>query len=239
VTTEQEKTIMSDDTQDQQLADAARAALPALILLGDYIGNTFDGKTGIPAFDRCAIIMNIRAALGEAGDAGDERGDEQQPLTSAWLKEFSRPRGTAAARDDSRPPAPPFSSYPSPVDLRFPPPAGSGEQDERYGADGQPLPRGRCDTCGAPCSPDEDTCTADPAHQTVLTGDEDEDAYEGIDASMAKEDRRNAWQEGDDEDDGEYLPGTFVRAGHPGDVNDPERYPDEPLTGDESPAAEF
>ncbi len=113
-------------------------------------------------------------------------------------------------------------------------------QDERYGADGQPLPRGRCDTCGAPCSPDEGTCTADPAHQTALTGDEDEDGYEGIDASMAKEDRRNAWQEGDDEDDGEYLPGTFVREGHPGDVNDPERYPDdEPMGGNESPVAEF
>jgi hypothetical protein len=41
--------------------------------------------------------------------------------------------------------------------------------DERYGADGQPLPRGRCDTCGAPCSPDEGGCTADPAHETALS----------------------------------------------------------------------
>lgn len=217
---------MSDDTQDRQLADAARAALPALILLGDYIGNTFDGKTGIPAFDRCAIIMNIRAALGEAGDAGDERGDEQQPLTSAWLKAFSRPRGTAVTRKGGGDPLSPFSSYPSP-DL-VPGPELLRYPDERYGAYGQLLPRGRCDTCGAPCSPDEGTCTADPAHQTALTGDEDEDedAYEGIDASMAKEDRRNAWQDeaSQDEDSAERYP----------DGND-----EPPLTGSESPVAEF
>jgi hypothetical protein len=89
------------------------------------------------------------------------------------------------------------------------------DADERHGADGQPLPRGRCDTCGAPCSPDEGACTADPAHQTALTGDEDEDGYEGIDASMAKEDRRNAWQ----------------------DSEAPDTEP--PLTGNESPVAEY
>lgn len=87
------------------------------------------------------------------------------------------------------------------------------EADERHGADGQPLPRGRCDTCGAPCSPDEGACTADPEHETAL--DADEDGYAGIDASMAKEDRRNAWQNSED----------------------PDTEP--PLTGNESPVAEF
>jgi hypothetical protein len=50
------------------LADAARAALPALVLLGDFIGNTFEGKTGIPAFDRCRIILDLKRALGELPD---------------------------------------------------------------------------------------------------------------------------------------------------------------------------
>lgn len=50
------------------LEDAARAALPALVLLGDFIGNTFEGKTGIPAFDRCRIILDLKRALGELPD---------------------------------------------------------------------------------------------------------------------------------------------------------------------------
>jgi hypothetical protein len=45
----------------------------------------------------------------------------------------------------------------------------ASSQDEHYGADGPPLPRGRCDTCGAPCSPGEGDCTADPAHETALS----------------------------------------------------------------------
>jgi hypothetical protein len=45
------------------LAAAAGDALPALCLLGDFIGNTFPGKIGYPAFDRCAIILNLRNAL--------------------------------------------------------------------------------------------------------------------------------------------------------------------------------
>lgn len=49
--------------------------------------------------------------------------------------------------------------------------------DECYGADGQPLPYGRCDTCGAPCS--ADGCTANTAHETAL--DEEEPPAEEYD----------------------------------------------------------
>lgn len=38
--------------------------------------------------------------------------------------------------------------------------------DESYGPDGQPLPRGRCDTCGAPC--DGQGCTTDRSHDTAI-----------------------------------------------------------------------
>jgi hypothetical protein len=48
------------------LQAAARAAIPALVLLGDFIGNTFDGKVGIPAFDRCGVILALREALAKA-----------------------------------------------------------------------------------------------------------------------------------------------------------------------------
>jgi hypothetical protein len=48
------------------LLPAARAAIPALILLGDFIGNTFDGKVGIPAFDRCAVIWALKTAIAQA-----------------------------------------------------------------------------------------------------------------------------------------------------------------------------
>ena len=68
------------------LEAAARAAVPALVLLGDFIGNTFNGKPGIPAFDRCAVLLALRQALadaesipgkaGEAGDYPDQGGDE-------------------------------------------------------------------------------------------------------------------------------------------------------------------
>lgn len=51
------------------LATAARAALPALELLGDYIGNTFPGKApAYPAFDRCQIILDLKRALGDVED---------------------------------------------------------------------------------------------------------------------------------------------------------------------------
>lgn len=48
------------------LLAAARAALPALVLLGDFIGNTFDGKVGIPAFNRCAVILALKTAIADA-----------------------------------------------------------------------------------------------------------------------------------------------------------------------------
>lgn len=50
---------------ETELSEAARAALPALVLLGDFIGNTFEGKVGIPAFDRCAVILALKQALGQ------------------------------------------------------------------------------------------------------------------------------------------------------------------------------
>jgi hypothetical protein len=45
------------------LLAALRETITPLILLGDYIGNEWEGKTGIPAFDRCAIIGRVRAAI--------------------------------------------------------------------------------------------------------------------------------------------------------------------------------
>jgi hypothetical protein len=69
-------------------------------------------------------------------------------------------------------------------------------QDECYDADGQPLPYGRCDTCGAPCS--ADGCTAAAAHEAAL--DEEDEEY---DHSRAKEDARNAWQREDEDEDEE------------------------------------
>jgi hypothetical protein len=52
-----------DDCEVPDLLAAARAALPALVLLGDYIGNTFGGKRGIGPFDRCAIIAGLKDAI--------------------------------------------------------------------------------------------------------------------------------------------------------------------------------
>lgn len=42
--------------------------------------------------------------------------------------------------------------------------------DESVGPDGEFLPRGRCDTCGAPC--DEQGCAADRSHEVALDVDE-------------------------------------------------------------------
>jgi len=55
-----------DDREAPDLLAAAQAALPALVLLGDYIGNAFAGKTGIPAFDRCAVIDDLKNAIAAA-----------------------------------------------------------------------------------------------------------------------------------------------------------------------------
>lgn len=40
-------------------------AIPQLILLGNYIGNEWPGGGGIEAFDRCALIGDVRALLSE------------------------------------------------------------------------------------------------------------------------------------------------------------------------------
>lgn len=47
-------------------------------------------------------------------------------------------------------------------------PRDSDPGDETVGADGQTLPHGRCDTCGAPC--DADGCTTDRNHPIALEG---------------------------------------------------------------------
>lgn len=44
--------------------------------------------------------------------------------------------------------------------------------DETVDEHGDPLPRGRCDTCGAPCDDDTGECTSDATHPVALTGDE-------------------------------------------------------------------
>lgn len=41
-------------------------------------------------------------------------------------------------------------------------------RDETVSADGSPLPRGRCDTCGAPCDADTGECTAERNHPVAL-----------------------------------------------------------------------
>jgi hypothetical protein len=48
------------------LLAALEESIDPLILLGDFIGNTFDGTVGINPFDRCAIIGRIRAAIAKA-----------------------------------------------------------------------------------------------------------------------------------------------------------------------------
>lgn len=50
----------------RDLIAALRATIPALVLLGDYIGNEHKGKIGIPAFDRCAIIGQAKDAIDHA-----------------------------------------------------------------------------------------------------------------------------------------------------------------------------
>jgi hypothetical protein len=56
--------VLEKTTRD--LVAALRASLPALVLLGDYIGNAHKGKIGIPAFDRCAIIGQAKDAIEHA-----------------------------------------------------------------------------------------------------------------------------------------------------------------------------
>jgi hypothetical protein len=60
-----------DDRELHALRDAARAALPALEVLGNYLPgdpNAFPGTIGIAPFDRCQLIWDIKVALGDAED---------------------------------------------------------------------------------------------------------------------------------------------------------------------------
>ena len=50
----------------RDLIASLRATIPALVLLGDYIGNEHKGKIGIPSFDRCAIIGQAKDAIEHA-----------------------------------------------------------------------------------------------------------------------------------------------------------------------------
>jgi len=56
--------VLEKTTRD--LVAARRATIPALVLLGDYIGNAHKGKIGIPAFDRCAIIGQAKDVIEHA-----------------------------------------------------------------------------------------------------------------------------------------------------------------------------
>ena len=61
--------VPTDSTLEKTTRDliaSLRATLPALVLLGDYIGNEHKGKIGIPAFDRCAIIGQAKDAIEHA-----------------------------------------------------------------------------------------------------------------------------------------------------------------------------
>jgi hypothetical protein len=66
--------IMAKAPQTHDAARAMLAALkecqPALIRLGDFIGNKHDGSNGIGAFDRCAIIGRCLDAMRAAEAAG-------------------------------------------------------------------------------------------------------------------------------------------------------------------------
>jgi hypothetical protein len=48
------------------LLEAAEAALPALVLLGNYIGNAWGGGGGIEAFDRTDLLGSLKAAIAKA-----------------------------------------------------------------------------------------------------------------------------------------------------------------------------
>ncbi|MHB1869631.1 MAG: hypothetical protein ACYCT1_02085 [Steroidobacteraceae bacterium] len=61
--------VPTDSTLEKTTRDlvaSLRATIPALVLLGDYIGNEHKGKAGIPAFDRCAIIGQAKGAIAHA-----------------------------------------------------------------------------------------------------------------------------------------------------------------------------
>jgi hypothetical protein len=75
------------------LAAAARAAVPALELLGDYIGNTFEGKVGYPAFDRCQIILDLKRAIEEM----PRTHNRAHPLKGAEPAVVVRPDGSLDA----------------------------------------------------------------------------------------------------------------------------------------------
>ena len=51
--------------ENERLREALEACIIPLMVLGDFIGNEYDGSSacGLAPFDRCAIIAAARAAL--------------------------------------------------------------------------------------------------------------------------------------------------------------------------------
>jgi hypothetical protein len=88
------------------LLTAARAVIPVLDLLGDFIGNTFDGKVGVPAFDRCAVILALKTAIANAesiSGPGRAAGREEQRMilaVSAGVDYAKERLGLGSERDD-------------------------------------------------------------------------------------------------------------------------------------------
>lgn len=53
----------------EEMCAALMSCVPPLILLGDYIGNKFDGKIGMSPFDRCATLLAVCTAVEKYSDA--------------------------------------------------------------------------------------------------------------------------------------------------------------------------
>lgn len=71
---------------------ALEGTIQPMILLGDFIGNDFAGKVGIPAFDRCAAIGAARKALLTPAPAVDPTYAEVVRLRTA-LERIARGEG--------------------------------------------------------------------------------------------------------------------------------------------------
>jgi hypothetical protein len=55
-----------------ELVEALEATLPALIRLGDFVGNVDEGgASGMGRIDRCALILQVRDAIAKAEARAD------------------------------------------------------------------------------------------------------------------------------------------------------------------------
>lgn len=57
------KEVLSTLAAAPEALEVLARALPALVLLGNYIGNEWKGGGGIEPFDRCALILAIKDVL--------------------------------------------------------------------------------------------------------------------------------------------------------------------------------